>query len=80
MGTYQSQATEIEENSEAEDLRTLGFQSVPLLWEDAEAANRLPMHHKDPMDRMLIATSIRTGAPIITSDLIYPAYGVTTVW
>jgi PIN domain nuclease of toxin-antitoxin system len=69
-----------EQGSFSRYLRTLGFQSAPLLWEDAEAANRLPMHHKDPMDRMLIATAIRTGVAIITSDLIFPAYGVRTVW
>jgi PIN domain nuclease of toxin-antitoxin system len=29
----------------------------------------LPMHHRDPFDRLLIAQSIEEGWPIITDDL-----------
>lgn len=61
-------------------LRAQGYQSEPLTWDDAEAANRLPPHHKDPMDRMLIATALRADLTIITSDGVFPAYGVKTIW
>jgi PIN domain nuclease of toxin-antitoxin system len=61
-------------------LVALGFRDVPLLWVDAEAANALPLHHRDPMDRMLIATALRTGLTVITNDAMFLAYGVTTVW
>ena len=48
--------------------------------EDGEAANGLPPLHKDPMDRMLIASALRTGMTVITSDRIFAQYGVRTVW
>lgn len=32
------------------------------------------------MDRMLIATALRCGLPVLTCDPIFPAYGVETVW
>ncbi len=49
-------------------------------WEDAEAANHLPEHHKDPMDRLLIATALRSNATVITNDDVFRQYGVATVW
>jgi PIN domain nuclease of toxin-antitoxin system len=69
-----------ERGSFARHLVALGFRDAPLLWSDSEAANALPPHHRDPMDRMLIATALRTGTTIITNDGVFGAYGVRTVW
>ena len=69
-----------ESGSFARHLLALGLREVALAWSDAEVANALPPHHRDPMDRMLIATALRTGQTVITSDALFPAYGVTTVW
>jgi PIN domain nuclease of toxin-antitoxin system len=57
-----------------------GFLPGPLAWGDTERANALPNLHKDPMDRMLIVQALRSGRPIITSDALFEAYGVTTMW
>lgn len=61
-------------------LRAQGFASQALTWEDTELANQLPPHHKDPMDRMLIATALRHDLAILTDDASFAAYGVRTVW
>jgi PIN domain nuclease of toxin-antitoxin system len=61
-------------------LRRTGYRLVPLAPEVAEAANGLPPHHADPMDRMLIATALAEGATIITNDRIFGAYGVQVTW
>lgn len=61
-------------------LQRQGFRPLPLSWSDAEHANVLPLIHKDPMDRMLIAQAMRHDLVIITSDAIFDAYGVRTVW
>jgi PIN domain nuclease of toxin-antitoxin system len=57
-----------------------GFRMQPLIWSDAERANRLPPIHKDPIDRMLIAQALNAGLPVITNDRNFAAYGVTTIW
>ena len=49
-------------------------------WEDAEAASNLPDLHKNPMDRLLIATALRADMTVITSDRIFRSYNVKTVW
>jgi PIN domain nuclease of toxin-antitoxin system len=61
-------------------LARLGFRFQDLSWEDAERANQLPAHHKDPMDRMLIATALCNDMMVITDDNWFAAYGVKTVW
>jgi PIN domain nuclease of toxin-antitoxin system len=48
-----------EKGSFARHLATLGLREAPLTWEDTEAANALPPHHREPTDRMLIATALR---------------------
>jgi PIN domain nuclease of toxin-antitoxin system len=64
----------------AEWLRRLGYRVMPLNWDDCERANALPMHHKDPMDRMLIATALDRDMTVISDDEIFARYGVSTVW
>ncbi len=57
-----------------------GFLPETLTWGDAEQANLLPNLHKDPMDRLLIAQALRSARPVITSDRLFQAYGVATIW
>ena len=45
-----------------------------------ELITRLPRHHRDPFDRMLIAQSIAEGLPIISADSAFDPYGVTRLW
>jgi PIN domain nuclease of toxin-antitoxin system len=61
-------------------LRAQRFSVQPLGWDEAEAANQLPPHHKDPMDRILIATALMHNLTIVTHDRIFPSYGVSTIW
>lgn len=61
-------------------LESEGYRLHPFTWEDAEIANQLPWHHRDPMDRMLIATALRANLTIISSDSTFAPYGVKTIW
>ena len=38
--------------------------------------NELPYHHKDPFDRVIIATAKILGGTIVTSDKVFAQYGV----
>lgn len=41
----------------------------------------LPLHHKDPFDRMLIATALVEGVPIISADKEFRKYkGLSVAW
>ena len=45
----------------------------------AEQAGGLPMHHRDPFDRMLVAQAQAEGLTIVTADSRIPLYEVRTM-
>ncbi len=45
-----------------------GFEELPITGRHAELAARLPDHHRDPFDRMLIAQAISEGLVLVTGD------------
>lgn len=59
----------------ANDLKLL-----PIKIDHAAEVTRLPFHHKDPFDRMLIAQSLVESIPIVGCDPIFDRYGVTRIW
>jgi PIN domain nuclease of toxin-antitoxin system len=61
-------------------LEQRGFLPAPFTWRIAARANALPPHHRDPWDRLLIATALEEGIPILTNDRAFAAYGVPTIW
>jgi PIN domain nuclease of toxin-antitoxin system len=40
----------------------------------------LPLHHRDPFDRILIAQSIEEKLPVITADPIFGRYPIQVIW
>ena len=45
-----------------------GFEELPITGQHAELASRLPNHHRDPFDRMLIAQAVLEGLILVTND------------
>ncbi|MCB9438330.1 MAG: type II toxin-antitoxin system VapC family toxin [Anaerolineales bacterium] len=42
--------------------------------------DKLPFHHKDPFDRIIIAQAHYEGLPIVTSDPYFPMYPIRVIW
>lgn len=40
----------------------------------------LPMYHRDPFDRLLIAQARTESLPIVTDDSAFKSYHVKTIW
>ena len=56
-----------------------GFIHLPLTFHHAEQAGELPMHHRDPFDRFLIAQAQAEGLVVVTRDAHIPLYGIRTL-
>ena len=41
---------------------------------------KLPDHHRDPFDRILIAQAMAEGMTLISADAKFPGYGVALLW
>ena len=62
-------------------LRQHHLGELPLTSSIGLAAAALPQIHRDPFDRILIATAIARNLTILTSDRIIPTYpGIKTLW
>lgn len=52
------------------------FAILPITLRHATVAGRLPLHHKDPFDRLLIAQAQVEGLTILTADERIGAYDI----
>jgi PIN domain nuclease of toxin-antitoxin system len=59
-----------------ESVERAGFSALPIQAVDAVRSARLPPHHRDPFDRVLVAQAQRVDAVIVTRDSALGAYGV----
>ena len=57
-----------------------GFEQLPISFAHAEAAARLPPHHADPFDRMLVAQARTEGLTLVTHDRRLAPYGIEILW
>ncbi|HEY3329469.1 MAG TPA: type II toxin-antitoxin system VapC family toxin [Capsulimonadaceae bacterium] len=56
------------------------IQIEPITIEAVHHTTMLPLHHKDPFDRIIAATALVTGATLVSADAAFDAYSVTRVW
>jgi len=64
------------DGSIAAHARESGFEPLAVSWDHAERAGALPLHHRDPFDRMLIAQARTEGLTVVTRDAQFAAYDV----
>ncbi len=57
-----------------------GIDSLPLTEAAALYAHKLPTHHQDPFDRMLICQAVEHEMLILTPDPLIAQYPVRTAW
>jgi PIN domain nuclease of toxin-antitoxin system len=57
-----------------------GLRVMPIEWPHAAAVERLPFHHRDPFDRLIVAQAQFDRLTIVTKDRVFRKYGVEVVW
>jgi PIN domain nuclease of toxin-antitoxin system len=57
-----------------------GFEILHISYRHTAALIELPIHHRDPFDRLLIAQAMVEGIPILSGDPSFKAYSVTRLW
>jgi PIN domain nuclease of toxin-antitoxin system len=48
--------------------------------EHSLAMLKLPLHHRDPFDRLLIAQALEEGLTLVSRDEVFGSYAVETAW
>lgn len=57
-----------------------GFEALHIDARHIGAVQRLPLHHPDPFDRLLIAQGLIESVVVVTADSQFPAYPIETCW
>ena len=50
-------------------LESNGFDTLPVTFAHASGVARLPLHHRDPFDRLLVAQAKEEGLAVVSSDV-----------
>lgn len=58
----------------------LDFEVLPIQTRHLLTLQRLPFHHRDPFDRLLIAQSISENKILFSKDRIFKLYGIDVIW
>ena len=61
-------------------LETSDILVLPILVPHLHEHRRLPLHHHDPFDRLIIAQALAEDVPLVSCDAEFPAYGVKLLW
>jgi PIN domain nuclease of toxin-antitoxin system len=64
----------------ADQLEPNGFEILDLRFPHFVVVSSLPLHHKDPFDRLLVAQAMIEGSPIVSADVKFDDYPVTRLW
>jgi PIN domain nuclease of toxin-antitoxin system len=64
----------------ATKLTTNGVSVLPLTFDHVRRLEELPLHHRDPFDRILIAQSLTESLPFVSADPQFERYPVELIW
>jgi len=56
------------------------FRMIGIELKDIDHLSKLPPHHRDPFDRMLVAQALRGEFTLVTKDRVIASYGTPTLW
>ncbi len=65
------------EGDPVKEIWSNGFVELPMAAKHADHAGRLPRHHDDPFDRMLVAQATLEHLTLVSRDSAFEAYGVS---
>lgn len=58
----------------------LSLAVLPVTLDYADHQTGLPLHHRDPFDRLLVAQSLVESIPIISANAHLDPYGIIRIW
>lgn len=64
----------------ASALEINSFVALPISLDHVELSATLPLHHRDPFDRMLVAQAQHEGLTLVTHDDVIGRYDVPVLW
>lgn len=64
----------------ASQIAANGFRLIGIDLDEVALLESLPMHHRDPFDRLLIAQARIRKLAVVSADRAFSAYGIRRIW
>ena len=64
----------------AGELALLDLTPLAITLVHAEVAGRLPMIHRGPFDRLLIAQGLVERVPLVSDEALFDGFGIDQIW
>lgn len=64
----------------SEQLAANNFTLLNIELRHAAKIEKMPFHHRDPFDRLLIAQAMTEKLAVVTADKAFAGYGVKIIW
>lgn len=57
-----------------------GVSVLAIAFDHVRRLEEIPLHHRDPFDRILIAQSLEEKLPLVTADPLFDRYNLDVIW
>jgi PIN domain nuclease of toxin-antitoxin system len=64
----------------ARKVKENGVSLLQINFDHVKRLETLPLHHRDPFDRILIAQSLEEDLPLVTADPRFEKYPIRVIW
>lgn len=64
----------------AKKLTANGVSILSLTFEHVRRLEEIPLYHRDPFDRILVAQSMAEDLPVVTADPLLAKYAIRRIW
>jgi len=64
----------------AQKLKMNGVSVLALNFDHVRRLEEVPLHHRDPFDRILISQSLEEKLPLVTADPHFEKYPIQLIW
>ena len=61
-------------------IKAQGLTPLPITLQHAARAGGLPMHHRDPFDRLLMAQALEDSLTLVSNKRLFDSFGVSHLW
>lgn len=62
------------------ELKDNQLELLPIEMAHVTSVETLPLHHRDPFDRILVAQAIHERLKLVSADVAFDQYGVSRLW
>lgn len=64
----------------AQEIREVGFSELTVNIQHTVRLKKLPTHHRDPFDRIIVSQAQEEGLTVVSQDSAFSRYSVPVLW